>query len=44
MPELPNGLQTIDVAGNVVTITIRWQPPGAADERVHAVAATLVAN
>ncbi len=44
VPELPNGLQTVAVAGNVVTITIRWQPPGAADERVHTVAATLVTN
>lgn len=44
VPELPNGLQTVTVAGNVVTITIRWQPPGAADERVHTVAATLVTN
>lgn len=42
--ELPNGLQTVAVAGNVVTITIRWQPPGAADERVHTVAATLATN
>ena len=44
VPELPNGLQTVTVAGNVVTITIRWQPPGAADERVHTVAGTLVTN
>jgi len=44
VPELPNGLQTIEVDGNVVNINIRWQPPGAANERAHAVSATLVAN
>ena len=44
VPELPNGLQTVTVAGNVVTINIRWQPPGAADQRAHVVAATLVTN
>lgn len=44
VPALPNGLQTVAVAGNVVTINIRWTPPGAANERVHAVSATLVAN
>lgn len=44
VPELPNGLRTVTVAGNVVNVTIRWQPPGVDDERVHAVAATLAGN
>jgi type IV pilus assembly protein PilV len=44
VPELPGGTQTIAVDGNVVTVTVNWLPPGAADARVHAVAATLTGN
>jgi hypothetical protein len=28
----------------VVNVTIRWQPPGVDDQRVHTVAATLTGN
>ncbi len=44
LPELPNGLRTVTVDGNVVNVTIRWQPPGVDEQRVHAVAATLIGN
>jgi type IV pilus assembly protein PilV len=44
VPELPGGTQTIAVDGNVVTVTVNWLPPGAADARVHTVAATLTGN
>ncbi len=40
---LPNGTRTVTVAGNVVTVTIDWQPPGA-PARTHVVAATLASN
>lgn len=42
--ELPGGTQTVAVDGNVVSVTISWQPPGAANPRTHAVSATLAAN
>jgi type IV pilus assembly protein PilV len=41
---LPGGLQTVAVDDNVVTVTVTWLPPGAADARVHAVAATIAGN
>jgi type IV pilus assembly protein PilV len=41
---LPAGTRTVTVAGNVVTVTINWQPPGAAGVHTHTVAATLVGN
>ena len=41
---LPNGTRTVTVAGNVVTVTINWQPPGADDVRAHTVSATLMTN
>lgn len=41
---LPNGTRTVTVAGNVVTVTVNWQPPGADAARTHAVSATLVSN
>ncbi len=44
VPELPGGTQTIAVDGNVVTVTVNWLPPGAADERAQTVAATLAGN
>lgn len=43
-PQLPGGTQTVAVDGNVVTVTVNWLPPGAASERVHAVAATIAGN
>jgi Tfp pilus assembly protein PilV len=41
VPEMPNGSRTITVNGNVVTVEIDWQPPGAADVRNHRVSATI---
>jgi type IV pilus assembly protein PilV len=41
---LPNGTRTVTVAGNVVTVTINWQPPGADAARTHTVSATLMSN
>jgi type IV pilus assembly protein PilV len=42
--ELPGGTQTVAVNGNVVTVTITWQPPRTATARTHTVTATLVGN
>lgn len=44
VPELPNGLRTVTVAGNVVTVDITWQAPGAANASSHQVVATIVSN
>lgn len=44
VPQLPGGLQTVTVDDNVVTVTVSWLPPGAADPRTHAVAATIAGN
>ena len=41
--ELPAGTRTVDVQGNVVTVTIAWQPPGA-PARNHVVVATVASN
>lgn len=41
---LPNGTRTVTVQGNVVTVTINWQPPGADAARTHSVSATLMSN
>jgi type IV pilus assembly protein PilV len=41
---LPNGTRTVAVAGNVVTVTINWQPPGIAAVHTHTVSATLMSN
>ncbi len=41
---LPNGFRTVTVNGNVVTVTINWQPPGADAARTHSVSATLASN
>jgi len=42
--QLPGGTQTVEVDGNVVTITVNWLPPGAVDPRAHSVAATITGN
>jgi type IV pilus assembly protein PilV len=42
--ELPNGTRTTTVAGNVITVTIGWQAPGAALASNHRVAATITGN
>lgn len=44
VPELPNGQRVVTVAGNVVTVTINWQAPGAAQPSSHRVTATIVGN
>jgi type IV pilus assembly protein PilV len=41
---LPNGLQTIAVAGNVVNVTVTWQAPGSASSSRHRVTATIAEN
>ena len=41
---LPGGKESVEVDGNVVTVTVNWLPPGAANERAHTVAATIAAN
>ncbi len=43
VPELPGGTRTVEIDGNVVTVTIGWQLPGA-DARNHVVVATLATN
>jgi Tfp pilus assembly protein PilV len=42
--QLPGGKRTITVAGNVVTVSIQWQAPGAPSAHKHEVAATIAAN
>jgi type IV pilus assembly protein PilV len=42
--ELPNGSRVVTVAGNVVTVQIRWQAPGATAPSSHQVTATIVGN
>jgi type IV pilus assembly protein PilV len=44
VPELPNGKRTVTVAGNVVTVQISWQAPGATTASNHQVSATIVGN
>lgn len=44
VPQLPRGTQTVTVDGNVVQVTVRWQPPGADSSRAHRVSATLAGN
>jgi len=43
LAELPSGTRTVAVNGNVVTVTIGWQPPGAPAHN-HVVVATLADN
>jgi type IV pilus assembly protein PilV len=44
VPELPNGSRVVTVAGNVVTVQILWQAPGATAPSSHQVTATIVGN
>ena len=41
---LPGGTRTVAVNGNVVTVTVSWQPPGEARTRNHVTVATLASN
>lgn len=41
---LPNGNRVVTVVGNVVTVNISWQAPGAAQPSSHQVTATIVGN
>ena len=43
VPNLPNGMQSIAVVGNIVTVTVSWQAPDSA-VRSHQVVATLAEN
>lgn len=44
VPELPNGSRTVTLAGNVVTVNISWQAPGALVASNHQVVATIATN
>jgi type IV pilus assembly protein PilV len=44
VPELPNGNRVVTVVGNVVTVAISWQAPGAAQPSTHQITATIVGN
>lgn len=44
VPELPSGTRTVQIDGNVVTVTVDWQVPGVAAARRHEVVATLATN
>jgi type IV pilus assembly protein PilV len=44
LSQLPNGTRTIGVNGNIVTVTIQWQAPGAASASQYEVTATLAGN
>ncbi len=44
LTELPNGLRTVTVVGNVVTVQISWQAPGADRAGTHRISATLAGN
>jgi type IV pilus assembly protein PilV len=43
VPELPGGTRTVTVAGNIVTVTVNWQAPGAPASQ-HQISATLARN
>jgi type IV pilus assembly protein PilV len=43
VPQLPNGTQTIDVDGTIVTVTVNWQAPDG-PVRSHQVVATITEN
>jgi type IV pilus assembly protein PilV len=43
VPNLPNGLQSIEVDGNIVTVTVSWQAPDSV-VRSHQVVATITEN
>lgn len=44
VPGLPAGTRTVAVDGNVVTVTVQWQPPGAGQAHAHVISATLMSN
>lgn len=44
LAQLPNGTRTVTVNGNVVTVTVTWQPPSALLARNHRVTATISGN
>jgi len=44
VPQLPAGTRTVAVNGNVVTVTVNWQPPGLPAEREHVAVATIAGN
>lgn len=43
VPQLPNGAQSIEVDGNVVTVTVSWRAPDS-PARSHQVVATIAEN
>lgn len=43
VPQLPNGAQSIEVDGNVVTVTVSWRAPDGPTRR-HQVVATIAEN
>lgn len=43
MSDLPNGTRAVAINGNVVTVTITWQAPGATASQ-HQISATLAKN
>lgn len=42
--QLPAGLRTIEVDGNVVSVTVSWQAPSAPGRSQHSVTATITEN
>lgn len=44
LTQLPNGKRNISVNGNIVTVTVSWQAPGAAAAHQHEVSATIAGN
>lgn len=44
LPQLPGGASRVTRNGNIVTVAISWQAPGAPGRSQHLVSATLAAN
>lgn len=44
VPQLPNGVQSISVEDNVVTVTVSWRGPDTGTARTHQVMATITEN
>jgi type IV pilus assembly protein PilV len=49
VPELPSGTRTVTVdntspARQIVTVTVRWQPPGSSVVSNHQISATIASN
>jgi type IV pilus assembly protein PilV len=44
VPQLPSGTRTTTVVGNVVTVQIGWQAPGATAASNHSISATIASN